>query len=137
MRNKLLISLVVMSSILMMFAAGCGPKAPEPIKAGDGILALWYGGSTWWLGTADTACDNGLNVKWADGSSPTCTVMTDIIREVPATKDAAVVGASVYAKLSGTKFSKATITAVNGDSYSVEYADKTTKDGVTLADLRM
>lgn len=136
MRNKLLISLLVMSSVVMMFAAGCSQKAPEAIKAGDAVMALWSGNS-WYLGTADTACDTGLNVKWADGTSPSCVATASVVRDTAATKDTAVVGANVYAKWEGSAFYKATVTAVNGDKYSVKYYDGFTKDDLTLADLRM
>ncbi len=136
MRNKILISLVAMSSILMIFAAGCGPKVPAPIKAGDAVMALWSG-SSWYLGTADTACATGLNVKWADGSSASCVATASIVHEVVATKDTAVVGANVYAKWYGSAFYKAKVTAINGDKYSVQYDDGSKKDDLTLADLRM
>jgi len=136
MRNKILISLLVVSSFLMMFAAGCSPKAPEAIKAGDAVMALWSGNS-WYLGTADTACDTGLNVKWADGTSPSCVATANVVRDVAATKETAIVGANVYAKWAGSAFYKATVTAVNGDKYSVKYYDGFTKDDLTLADLRM
>ncbi len=136
MRNKILLSLVVMSSVLMMFAAGCSSKAPEAIKAGDAVMALWSGNS-WYLGTADTACDTGLNVKWADGTSPSCVATASIVRDVAATKDTAVVGASVYAKWYGSAFYKAKVTAINADKYSVEYYDGSKKDDLSLGDLRM
>jgi len=125
-----------MSSAVMMFAAGCSPKAPAAVKAGDAVMALWSGNS-WYLGTADTACDTGLNVKWADGTSPSCVATASIFHEVAATKDTAVVGANVFAKWYGSAFYKATVTAVNADKYSVKYYDGITKDDLTLADLRM
>lgn len=136
MKKKILIPLILTASVFLIFAAGCGPKGPTPVKAGDAVIALWSGNS-WYLGTADAACDKGLNIKWADGTSPTCVLTTDIFHDTTATKDTAVVGANVYAKWYGSAFYKATITAVKGDKYSVKYYDGITKDDLTLADLRM
>lgn len=135
MKTRTLVKLVASLFLSALVFVGCNSAAPAGIKTGDKVVALWSG-TSWYEGTVDVACDKGFSIKWADGTPASCVVASKITADKAATKDNLKVGTPVYAKWMGVAFYEATISAV-GDTYSVNYADGSKKDSLTLADLRL
>jgi hypothetical protein len=120
-------------AISLLTAAGCSGGGYE---TGAAVIAEWSPNS-YYEGTVGGTCEGGYNVKWNDGSADKCVEASKVVSNKPATKEDVKVGSTVFAKWS-MSYWMATVTAVSGDTYSVEYtADKTKKDGLTLADLKL
>ncbi len=147
-RKTLTAAILAASVFAFSVAAGCQPaplsvetpayKTPSAstFKAGDSVVAVWSG-PMWYEGTVNGPCATGVEVKWTDGSAPSCVTESSIRPNKNLLAGNVKVGDKVLAQWTGNSFYVAEVTKADSGTYSVKYtSDSATKDGLTLSQLR-
>ncbi|OGH83645.1 MAG: hypothetical protein A2488_01100 [Candidatus Magasanikbacteria bacterium RIFOXYC12_FULL_32_21b] len=107
-----------------------GQMLKDNFKVGDVVIVEWMTADSLYSAKIQGVCDKGLTVKYYDNAEK-CLETSQIILDVPATKDALLVDTEVLVRDTNTSnFYAGKITKIVGANYEVKYklyGDEVTK----------
>jgi hypothetical protein len=106
--------------VIIVVVAGIAAAEPE-LQRGTVVFAEWFE-NQWYNGTVEEPCDDGYRIL-AETGEIKCVPLDGLVLDVVPEAEDVDTGVAVLAQWGAGLFYPGTVSAINGDSYDIQYDD--------------